>query len=155
MPEDQTLPVIFLNRKQIEFTTEATMIAFLSFFALLQPRIELFLGEESRAVDTLHLRQRCIAFPVSAGERKQFESAQLVRVGNMWAKTEIDERRAVDVVDAHLLACLFVDQFTLQRLFAFSKNTQRLVLGNLLAAITKVLARDLLHALLNYWQITF
>jgi hypothetical protein len=100
MPEDQALAVLFLNRKQIELTAETAMIALLSFFALLQPRIELFLREESRAVNALHLRLRSVAFPVSAGERKQLERAQLVRVRHVWTETEIDERRAVDVIDA-------------------------------------------------------
>src|SRR6185503_493885 len=46
VPEDQALAVIFLNRKQVELTTKTTMIALLSFFTLLQPRIELFLRKE-------------------------------------------------------------------------------------------------------------
>src|SRR6478736_4019201 len=117
MPEDQTLAVVFLNREQIEFAAEAAMITFLGFFALLQPRVEFFLREESRAVDALHLRLRRVAFPVSARERKKFEGAQLVRTRNVRAETEVDERRAVDIVDADDLACFLVDQFALQRLF--------------------------------------
>src|SRR5215210_3188572 len=100
------------------------MISLLSFFALLEPRIEFFLRKESRAVDALHLLLRRIAFPVSARERKQFESAQLVRVRNVWTKTEVNKRRAFYVIDAHEVARFLVDQFTLQRLVAFAKHTQ-------------------------------
>src|ERR1051326_4806300 len=39
MPKDQSLAVVFLNRKQIEFAPEFAMIALLSFFALSDPRI--------------------------------------------------------------------------------------------------------------------
>src|SRR5215211_8600940 len=98
------------------------MIALLSLFTLLDPRIELFLRKESRAVDALHLLLRRIAFPVSAGERKQLEGAQLVRVGNVWTKTEVDERRAFDVIHTNEVAGLLVNQFTLQRLVAFTKH---------------------------------
>src|SRR5215213_296676 len=77
MPEDQPLPVLFLNRKQIQFAAQATMIALLCLFTLFQPGIELFLREKGRAVDALHLLLRRVAFPVSAGQRKQFESTQL------------------------------------------------------------------------------
>src|ERR1041385_5169431 len=122
VPEDETLTVFFLNREQIELATQPSMISLLCLFALLQPRVELFLREERRAVDALHLRLRGVAFPVSAGERKQLERAQLVRVRNVWTETEVDKGRAVDVIDAHLLTSLFVDQLTLQRLFAFAKN---------------------------------
>src|ERR1044072_5937264 len=121
VPEDQTLAVVFLNRKQIKLATQTTMIALLSFFTLLEPCIELFLREKSRAVDPLHLLLRRVAFPVSAGERQQLERLQLVSVRNVWTKTEVDDRRAVDVIDAHEVAGFFVDQLTLQRLVALAK----------------------------------
>src|SRR2546423_10300725 len=68
MPEDQALPVLFLNRKQIELAPETAMISLLRLFTLLQPRIEFLLREEGRTVDPLHLRLRRVAFPVGAGE---------------------------------------------------------------------------------------
>jgi len=37
MPEDQTLPVIFQNRKQIELAAKTTVVPFLSLFTLFQP----------------------------------------------------------------------------------------------------------------------
>ena len=73
----------------------------------------------------------------------------------MWTKTEVDKWRAVDVVDAHEVACLLLDQFTLQRLVAYAEHTQRFVFGNLLTSITKVLARDLLHPFFDDGQIGF
>jgi hypothetical protein len=39
MPQNQTLAVVFLNRKQIEFTSELAMIALLGFFALSDPGV--------------------------------------------------------------------------------------------------------------------
>src|SRR5947208_12162074 len=68
MPEHEALTVIFLNRKQIEFAAESSMIALLSFLALLQPTVEFSLSEERRAIDALHLRPLRIAFPVRTGQ---------------------------------------------------------------------------------------
>src|SRR5215831_19546902 len=98
MPEHQTLAVVFLYREQIEFTSQLPMIALLSFFTLLQPPVEFFLGEERRAVDTLHLRTLGIAFPIGAGKRKQFEGFQPIGVRHVRAETKINERRTVDVI---------------------------------------------------------
>src|SRR5437867_531588 len=39
MPQDQPLPVLLLNGKEVELATESTMIAAFRFLALLQPRI--------------------------------------------------------------------------------------------------------------------
>src|SRR5215216_7576192 len=55
MPEDQTLPVVFLNGKQVELTAETAMISLFRLFTLLQPGVEFFLRKERRAVDALHL----------------------------------------------------------------------------------------------------
>src|SRR5204863_8342084 len=115
MPEHEALTVIFLNRKQIEFAAESSMVTLLSFLTLLQPTVEFSLSEERRAIDALHLRALCIAFPVGAGQRQKFERFQTVRVRDVRTKTEIDERRTVDVIDADVSASLLIDQFTLQR----------------------------------------
>ena len=73
----------------------------------------------------------------------------------MWAETEVNERRAVDVVDADVVASFLVDQFTLERFLPFTENAQSFGLRNLLAAITEVLTRDLLHSLFDNRQIGF
>ena len=73
----------------------------------------------------------------------------------MRAKTEIDERRTVDVINADRLAGLLVNQLTLQRLVAFLENPQRFSLRNLVATIGKIAAGDLAHALFDHRQIRF
>src|SRR5215204_2657572 len=47
MPENKPLPVFVLNRKQIQFFTEFSMVAFFGFFALFEPSVEFFLRRES------------------------------------------------------------------------------------------------------------
>src|SRR5262249_31975240 len=92
------------------------MVAPFGFFLLLDPLVELFLREESRAVDALHLLARFVAFPVRAGDRKQLDRFDLARRRDVRPQTEIDERRALDGVTAHLLAALLFDQLAFERL---------------------------------------
>src|SRR4030095_9374770 len=94
------------------------MIATLRFFALLQPRIALFLLCERDAVDALHLLIVRVSFPIRAGDRQQLERLQLSRMRNVRAKTEIDERGIVDVIDARRIRNLLVDQLALEGLLA-------------------------------------
>ena len=61
------------------------MIALLSFFALLEPRIQFFLREKSSSIDALHLGPFRIALPVGAGERKQLKSLQAIRIRHVRA----------------------------------------------------------------------
>src|SRR6266481_7704502 len=69
VPEDQSLAIFFLNRKQIELTSKFSVIALFSLFALLQPGVQLLLCKESRAIDALHLRPLSVTLPIGAGKR--------------------------------------------------------------------------------------
>src|SRR5205814_9535016 len=100
------------------------MIALLSFFALLEPRFQFFLREKSSAIDTLHLRPFSIALPIGAGERKQLKSFQAICIRHMRAEAEIEEWRAVNVIDADRCDGFLIDQFALQRLITLIEYTQ-------------------------------
>src|SRR5438128_757799 len=102
------------------------MIALLSFLALLEPRVQFLRCEERGAIDALHLRPLGVAFPISTGQRQKLERAQAVRVRHVRPKTEINEWRTVDVINADYSAGFFVDQFALQWLFTFGKDAHRL-----------------------------
>src|SRR5205085_11467805 len=131
------------------------MVAAFCFLALLEPSVQLLLSEEGCAVDALHLRAFRIAFPMSSGEAEEFERPQLVCVGHVWPKTEIYERRAVNVIDAHALASLLVNQLALQRLVALLENLQSVGLRNLVAAICQIALGYVAHTLFDYRQIVF
>src|SRR4029453_14250257 len=98
------------------------MVALFGFLALLKPGVQFILRKESRAIDPLHLRLRSVSHPVSSGERKQFESAQLVGVRHVRTKTKIYERRVVDVVNTDNVAAFVLNKLALERLVAFLKN---------------------------------
>src|SRR2546425_5804000 len=131
------------------------MIALFGFLTLLQPGIQFLLREEGRAIDGLHLRTFSVAFPISAGGGQQLERAQAIRVRHMWSKTEINEWRTIDVIDADRFAGLFVDQFTLQWLVACFKDAQCFRFGNLVTAIRHVAFRDVAHLLFDHRKIGF
>src|SRR2546425_6535570 len=130
------------------------MIALLSLFTLLEPPVQFLLREKSSSIDALHLRPFSITLPVGAGERKQLESFQAIRIRHMRPKTEIDERRTVNVIDAHRFAGFLVDQLALQRLITVIEDAQRFSLGNLIAAIRHVPLGNVAHLLLNYGKVS-
>src|SRR2546429_691973 len=102
------------------------MIALLSFFALLEPRIQFFLREKRSAIDALHLRPFSITLPIGAGERKQLKSFQAISIRHMRTQAKIEERRTVNVINANRCASFLVDQFALQRLITLIEDSQRL-----------------------------
>src|SRR5207302_3914987 len=71
------------------------------------------------------------------------------------SKTEIDEWRTIDVIDADRFAGLLVDQFTLQGFVALSKDAQCLFFGNLVTAIRHVSFRDVAHLFFDHRKISF
>ena len=131
------------------------MIALLSFFALLEPRFQFFLREKSSAIDALHLRPFSIALPIGAGERKQLKSFQAICIRHMRAEAEIEEWRAVNVIDADTFACFLIDQFTLQRFVALIENAQRFRLWNFITAIRHVALGNVAHLLFNDGKVGF
>src|SRR5688572_28245228 len=73
----------------------------------------------------------------------------------MRAKTEVEKRRAVDVIDANGLTGLLVDQLALQRLVALLEDAQRFSFRNLIATIGHVALGDVAHLLFDDGQISF
>src|SRR5215831_13395123 len=92
------------------------MVAPFGLFLLLDPLVKLFLREESRAVDALHLLARFVAFPVRAGDRKQLDRFDLASRRDVRPEAKIDERSAFDGVTTHLLAAFLFDQLAFERL---------------------------------------
>jgi hypothetical protein len=112
VPKNKAGTVLVRNRKQIKFTADAPVVAFLSFFTLFQPGVKFFLLRERGSVDPLHLLIFCVALPICTGDRKQFECLQFPGVRDVRAKAKVDELRAVDVVNAGAVRYFLVDQFT-------------------------------------------
>src|SRR5262249_43699486 len=129
------------------------MVAPLGLFLLPDPFVKLFLREERRAVDALHLLARFVALPVRAGDREQLDRLDLARRRDMRPQAEIYERRAFDGVAAHPLAALLFDQFAFERLAHLGELLFGLGLGHLDAPVFEIALDQILHALLYLRQI--
>ncbi len=149
MPEDETLTVFVLNRKEIQLLSESAMVALFRFLTLTNPIFELLLSRECGAVDALHLILLGIAFPICARESQKFESLDLPGVRHMRTEAEVDERRVVYVVDARGAVDLLVDQFTLERFLTLLEDLEDLRLVDVLAAIGKISLHHLPHFFLD------
>jgi hypothetical protein len=153
VPEDQPLAVLLANGEEIELSPETPVVASLGLLPLVEPRIQLGLRREGGAVDALHLGAPGVPLPVGARERQQCEGSQPVGGRHVRTEAEVDERRAIDVVEAHALAALVLDQLALQRLVALREDAQGLGLRQLLATVGEPPARQLAHASLDRRQV--
>src|SRR5262245_21453399 len=153
MPQDQTRPDQVADAEQVKLRPQAPVIALLGLFLLLDPFVKLFLREERRAVDALHLLARFVALPVRAGDREQLDRLDLARRRDVRPQTEIDERRAFDGVTTHPLAALLFDQFAFERLAHLGELLFGLGLGHLDAPVFEIALDQILHALLYLRQI--
>jgi hypothetical protein len=66
VPEDQALPVLLLDREEIELAPKTPVVASLGFLPLPEPRVQLRIGREGGAVDPLHLGTPGVTLPVGA-----------------------------------------------------------------------------------------
>src|SRR5262245_65361454 len=129
------------------------MVAPFGLFLLFDPFVELFLREECRTVDALHLLARFVAFPVRAGDREQLYRLDLARRRDVRTEAKIYEWRALDGVAAHLLAALLFDQLALERLAHLGELLFGLGLGHHDAPVFEITLDKIFHALLDLRQI--
>ena len=153
VPEGKPLAVLLLDREEVELAAETAVVASLGLLTLVQPRVQLRRRREGGAVDALHLGAFDVALPVGAREREELEGAESVGARHVRAQAEVDEGGAVDVVDAHPLVSLVLDQLALQRLVAPREDAQRLGLRELLATVGEAALCQLAHASLDRREI--
>src|SRR5215510_8460144 len=153
MPQDQTRPDQVVDAEQVKLRPKAPVVTLLSFLLLLDPFVKLFLREERRAVDALHLLARFVALPVRTGDREQLDRFDLAGRRDVRPQAEIDERRAFDGIAAHPLAALLIDQFAFERLAHLGELLFGLGLWHLDAPVFEIALDQILHALLYLRQI--
>ena len=152
VPEDQPRPGFFLDAEKIEFRPQAAMVAPLGLFQTLQILVEFRLREEARAVDALHLRVAFLALPVGARDAHQFERLDAAGGGDVRAAAEIDEF-AGGVERHHGLDGFFLDQFALEGLIPLFVQLDGFGLGQQLALVGNVRARQFVHLLFDARQV--
>src|SRR3984885_14808691 len=90
-PEDQPWTDLIVNMDQVEFATEFPMVAFPGLFDLLKILVEFGSCLERCAVDTLELRIIRVPFVVSAGDRSEFECADVPGAHDVRSRAEVGE----------------------------------------------------------------
>ena len=153
MPENQPRPGQFLNRKQIELLPQHAMVALLRLFHLLQMRVEILLREKRSPVNPLQLRILLIPQPVRARNVEQLECLDLPRRRNMRPAAEIDE--LASAINRNLFIGLgeLLDEMALHEVAFFFELRQPLVARQKLARVRHILLHQLLHLLLDLFQI--
>src|SRR5208282_1654181 len=91
VPEDEAGAGELLNAEEVELFSQNAMIAARCFFKASEVVVEVFLGEEGRAVDALELRILFVAEPVCAGEAGDLECLDAAGGGNVRTAAEVDE----------------------------------------------------------------
>ena len=152
MPEDQARPGFVLNAEKIELLAEPAMVAALGFLELVQVFVELFLIDEARAVDPLHLRIAFLSFPVGARDIHQLEGLDAAGGGDVRAAAEVDELPR-GVKGDHRLDGFFLDQLAFEFLVRLAIELERLGLGNQLALVGNVFRGELAHLGLDFFEV--
>src|SRR5882762_840052 len=152
VPENQSGPGFFLDRKQVEFLPEPPVIAPLGLFELVQIVVQLLLRVEARAVDALHLRVAFLAFPVSAGNAHQLERSDASGRRDVRPAAEIDEFSG-GIERHHRLDRSLLHQFAFEALAPLPVELERLRLGHHLALVRNVLRGQLAHLFFDAFEV--
>ena len=153
MPEDEPRSGQFLDGEQVELLAEHAMVAPLGFLHLVHVLVEIFLAEESGAVDALQLRILFLAEPVGAGDVQQLEGLDFAGRGNVRAAAEVDE--LAGLVERNLFVGLgeFLDEVALHEIAFGLEARQSLLARQKLARVGLVALHDLLHLLLDLLEV--
>ncbi len=152
VPEDQAGAGFLLNAEEIELGAEAAMVAALRFFELVEILVELFLIDETRGVNSLHLRIAFVALPVGAGDVHQLERFYAAGGRDVRAAAEVDEFPG-GVERDHRLDGFFLDQLAFEFLVRLAIEVERLGLGDQLALVGNVLRGDLVHPGFDFFEV--
>ena len=136
-PERQTGSDQIAHGEKAEFFSDAAMVAALGFFELVQIFVQLFLIDETCAVNPLHLRIAFLALPVRAGDAHQFEGLDASGGRNVRAAAEINEFSG-GVERNHRLGGFFFHQLAFKFLIAFAIELEGFGLGDQLALVRKI-----------------
>ena len=132
------------------------MVALLRLLDLGEVRLQILVAQERGPVHTLHRGVPRVALPVGVRRAHQLERLQLAGRRHVRPDAEVDERVLVlDGVagDVPLAFGLFLDQLHLQRLAARGEERLGFLARPELAFVHQILARQLVHLLLDRLEI--
>ena len=152
VPEDEAGADHFGDAEEVEFLSEAAMVALLGFLDPLQISLQLLLVRERRAVDALEHRVLLVAAVVRTGHGEQLEGADLVGVRHMGAAAEVGEV-AADIERDLAVVGDVGEAFDFVLLAASGEEGVGVFAGHDLAFEREMRAGDLLHFRLDLRQV--
>ena len=151
MPENEAPAKFVVGAEEVELRAEPAVVALLGLFEHVQVVFELFLGERDRSVDPLHLRAPLVALPVGPRHREQFDVLEGAGRGHVRAEAEVGERPLP--IDGHGHAAFLPDEFDLELLLLLLEHPDGFFLCQDEPLDGDVLPGDLLHPLLDGFQV--
>jgi hypothetical protein len=145
-----------VEHEQPEVLAKLAMIALLRLFDPIEVRLQLGLARERGPGNALHRLIVGVPLPIRVRGRQQLEGLEPARGGHVRADTKIDERvAAAGGVARHLRlpGRLLLDQLDLEGLAVLGEELQRLVARPHLPRIRQVACRQLLHLLLDRFEV--
>ena len=129
------------------------MIAFLCFFNAREISVEVFLAEKRSPIDPLQLLVLFISQPVRTRNVEELERLDPARRRHMRPAAEIE--KLAGFVDRNLLIGLgeLLDEMALHEVAFLLEALQALAVGQKLARIRQILRDQLLHLLLDFFQV--
>ena len=129
------------------------MVALLGFLKILEVLVEVLLTEERSAIDALQLRVLFVAQPVGAGDAEHFERLDASGRRDVRAAAEVGE--LAGLVDGNLLVRRgeLLDEVTLHEVAFRLEALQAFLAWQKLARVGEVLLHQLLHLLLDGFQV--
>ena len=143
-----------VEREQVELLAELSVVALARLLLLVQPGVEILLGEERGAVDPLELGVAVIAAPVRAGDRQELDHADPPGRRAVRAEAEVDpvavrvQRQRPGALGEDVL-----DDLQLELLAEPAEQRERLVARDLLAGEREVLLDLLVGRLLDRLEV--
>ena len=153
MPEDQPRPRQLLDGEQVELLAQHAMVALLRLLDLVQILVEVLLAEERGAVDALQLRVLLVAQPVRARDVEHLECLDAPGGRDVRPAAEVGE--LAGLVDGNLLVGRgeLLDEVALHEVAFRLEALQALLARQKLARVGQVLLHQLLHLLLDGFQV--
>src|SRR5579884_1957115 len=133
---------MLVEMEEVELRAQAAMVAGPRLLEPLEVRVQIFLPVEGRAVDPGQLRLRRVAAPVRAGETRQLQRLDRLRVLQVRAAAEVGEV-SLGVERDPIVGAL--DELDLVRLVLLLEERTRLVARDLRARPLAALLELALH----------
>ncbi|TWK47196.1 hypothetical protein CHCC20348_3979 [Bacillus paralicheniformis] len=147
-PKRQPLPYLLRNRKQLQFFSELSMVAFFCFLKEAKMLIKLRFFEESRTINALEHLVVAVSAPVCSRKAQQFELLDFSCRRNVNTAAQIEEFALL--IDRYRFTFRNrIKQFQFQIIADFGKPGSGFLTADFFSYDRQIFANDFFHFLLN------